>query len=86
MILLYLNLAFKIWMLIDAGRRRIDSYWYFIIVMPFGAIIYFFSVKIHDYNLSWIKKSFERSVSVSELGWSATRPGRTARKSRFERE
>jgi hypothetical protein len=43
--------AFMIWMLVDAWRRRAPMHWYFIIaVMPFGAIVYFFFMKLRDYR------------------------------------
>ncbi len=57
-----------LWMLIDAVRRRVDSYWYFIILTPLGEWVYFFAVKIHDYDLAKIKKMFlERPPSVDEM-------------------
>ncbi|HEY2409819.1 MAG TPA: tetratricopeptide repeat protein [Polyangiaceae bacterium] len=43
--------AFQIWMLVDAYRRRVNAYWYFIIlVVPFGALIYFGFVKLSGTN------------------------------------
>ena len=53
------TVVFKIWMLVDALSKRgcCNNQWYFIIVLiPFGEWIYFFSVKIHDPNLSAILK------------------------------
>jgi len=68
-LLLYLNAIFKIWMLVDAGRRGIDKYWYFIILLPFGDLFYFFTVKIHDYDLKEVKRAFllERAPPVDQL-------------------
>jgi len=40
---------FTIWMLIDAHERRVESYWIWIILMPFGGVAYFFYYKIHDF-------------------------------------
>lgn len=69
MILYYLQTAFMIWMLVDAIRRRADFYWYIILFVPFGAWIYFFVVKIHDWDLRWLKRllSFERPPSIDAL-------------------
>ncbi|MEM6730476.1 MAG: tetratricopeptide repeat protein [Myxococcota bacterium] len=47
--------VFTLWMLVDAYQRRAESYWYFIILMPLGEWAYFFAVKIHDFNLSFIE-------------------------------
>lgn len=68
-ILFYLNAAFNLWMLVDAARRRMDFWWYLIILMPLGEWVYFFAVKIHDYDLSNIKKmlALDRSPSVTQL-------------------
>jgi hypothetical protein len=45
----YVLLAFSLWMLVDAARRRAPSYWYFVILfLPFGAVIYFLFVKMRD--------------------------------------
>lgn len=47
-----LGLAFTIWMFVDALRKRVDLFWYFVIwlLAPFGAIAYFVVVKSHDYD------------------------------------
>ncbi|MEE8409766.1 MAG: tetratricopeptide repeat protein [Myxococcota bacterium] len=68
-ILVVLQLAFNAWMLVDAIRRRMDYYWFFIILMPLGCWIYFFVVKIHDYNLSSFKRllTLENPASVNDL-------------------
>jgi hypothetical protein len=42
--LLMLESAFSLWMLYDATQRRVPSYWYFIILMPGGELLYFFAV------------------------------------------
>jgi hypothetical protein len=59
-------------MFYDAIRRRAETYWYFIIMMPFGEIVYFFMVKIHDRELYQIKNLltfsfFTEKVSVDKL-------------------
>ena len=52
-ILLGLWTVLKIWMLVDAIRRGAESYWYFIIIFaPFGECIYFFMVKIRDFDFA----------------------------------
>jgi hypothetical protein len=67
-IVFYLSKLFSLWMLVDAAQRRIDSYWYFIILMPMGEWVYFFAVKIHDWDLSGWKNIFKRPPSLEELG------------------
>ncbi len=69
LILYYLQTAFTIWMLVDAVRRRADYYWYLLLFVPFGPFAYFFVVKIHDYDLRWLKRllSFERPPSIDAL-------------------
>lgn len=43
--------AFNIWMLVDAWRRKVPLHWYFIIVvMPLGAVVYFLFVKLRDFR------------------------------------
>lgn len=52
MILLgYLALAFKIWMLFDALRRRVHALWYLVVMLPAGDFVYFFAVKLRDFNV-----------------------------------
>lgn len=48
---MWLLVAFSIWMLIDAIRRRAEFYWLFIILllMPLGSVVYFFVVKVRDF-------------------------------------
>jgi hypothetical protein len=58
LVIYYLVAAFKLWMLIDCARRRAETYWYFVIFVPLGAVAYFFLVKIHDYDLRWLQQAF----------------------------
>ena len=52
-ILIGLGVALKIWMLVDAIGRGAESYWFFIIVFaPFGEFIYFFMVKMRDFDFA----------------------------------
>ncbi len=48
-----LQLAFTIWMMVDAYHRSVDGYWYWLILFfqPIGAWIYFFAVKLR--TLRW---------------------------------
>jgi hypothetical protein len=47
----YLAIAFHVWMIIDAVRRRAKFYWFLIIVfLPFGSVVYFFVVKLRDFR------------------------------------
>lgn len=46
----FLQTAFSIWMLLDAIKRRSEFYWYVIIAVPFGELVYFFMIKIHDFK------------------------------------
>ena len=71
MTLLYLlQAAFTIWMLVDAVQRRPIVYWYVIIFLPFGPLVYFFAFKIHDYDLAWLRRVMRTeppSPSIAEL-------------------
>jgi len=49
--LLYLWLAFKAWMFVDALRRTVHPLWYLVMLIPPGSLIYFFMVKLGDYNV-----------------------------------
>jgi hypothetical protein len=46
--------AFQVWMIVDALRRRAEFYWLVILILfgPLSSVVYFFAVKIHDYDLS----------------------------------
>jgi hypothetical protein len=69
LILYYLQTAFMVWMLVDAFQRRAQYYWYIVLFVPFGAWVYFFLVKIHDFDLRWLKQllNFDRPPSVDKL-------------------
>ena len=50
--LYYIGIAFSIWMIVDAVRRRAEFYWFLIIIfLPFGSLLYFALVKLKDYDL-----------------------------------
>lgn len=50
-ILGYLALAFKIWMVFDAVRRKVHLMWFFVLMVPFGDWVYFFAIKVRDFNV-----------------------------------
>jgi len=50
-VLFALQSFFSLLMLADCAKKNLSCYWYGIILMPFGEIVYFFMVKIHDFNL-----------------------------------
>ncbi len=66
-----LQSAFSLWMLVDAAQRGAAYYWYPIILMPFGEIVYFFTIKVHDPEFLWMKNLFQRvttkKVTLDEL-------------------
>jgi hypothetical protein len=65
-----LLLAFKIWMAIDAGRKRQPYYWFMIIFfVPFGDLVYFFVVKIHDFQWRKVTALFRSPPTVEELAY-----------------
>jgi len=66
-ILSVLHLAFALWMLVDAHRRGMDYYWFFIIffVPIAGPLAYFFLFKIHDFH--GLGSLFQPKVSLHEL-------------------
>lgn len=49
----YVLLVFSVWMLVDAYRRKAAFHWYVVIlVLPLGAVFYFFFVKLKDFRPS----------------------------------
>jgi hypothetical protein len=56
-----LQLAFTIWMMVDAYHRGVETYWYWVILFfqPLGAWVYFFAVKLR--TLRWPGKRTIRS-------------------------
>lgn len=70
-ILSVLHLAFAIWMLVDAHRRGMDYFWYFIILfVPIaGPLVYFFLYKIHDFH--GLHSLFQPKTPLHELRYRA---------------
>lgn len=58
-VLFGLQSAFSLWMLVDAIRRGSAYYWYPVILMPFGEVVYFFTVKIYDPEFLWLRTAFQ---------------------------
>ena len=44
--------VFSVWMIVDAVRKRVEFYWYLIILLafPLGSLIYFFVIKMRDFQ------------------------------------
>jgi hypothetical protein len=63
--------ALTVWMLVDANRRGVEYYWYWIILaaQPFGAWVYFFLHKARDFQdgSSWLAGLIHRPPSLQEL-------------------
>ena len=69
--------ALTVWMLVDANRRGVEFYWYWIIlaVQPFGAWAYFFLYKAKDFrgDHGRLAGLFHRPASLQELRHRAER-------------
>jgi hypothetical protein len=75
--------ALTIWMLIDASRRDINPYWFWIILVfqPIGAWAYFVLYKVKDFSTgsSWLTNLFTRRASLAELRYRVEQSPTTAR-------
>lgn len=56
---------FNLWMLYDCARRGAAFYWYLIILIPGGEVVYFFAVKMRDPELRGVR---ERLTKLAALG------------------
>jgi hypothetical protein len=67
------QVAFVIWMLVDAYTRRVDNIWLWIIlfVPGIGAWAYFFAVKVRDYRRVSVPTFLHRRPSLEELRYRA---------------
>src|SRR5947209_3096496 len=68
--------ALTVWMIVDASRRRIEYYWFWLIIgfQPFGAWAYFFLYKLPELGggrggRGW--SLFQHRVSLDELRYKA---------------
>src|SRR5437660_11110928 len=75
-----LQLAFTIWMMVDAYHRGVEGFWYWIILIfqPIGAWAYFFAVKLRTMRLPWwpsagASVTWERKLSLDELRYRVER-------------
>jgi hypothetical protein len=74
-----LQAALTIWMLVDANRRGVEFYWYWIILafQPLGAWGYFFLYKLPDLRgnvgSGWLSNLFHRPPPLDELRYRAER-------------
>jgi hypothetical protein len=76
-VLTVLQLAFTVWMMVDAYHRGVEIYWYCIIFFfqPIGAWIYFFAVKFRAPR--WpgrrLTPHAQRNLSLDQLRYSVER-------------
>lgn len=72
-----LQLAFTIWMAVDAYHRRVDFFWYWIILLfqPIGPFIYFFAIKLPTLRIGGSRSSMprQRKLSLEELNYRVER-------------
>jgi hypothetical protein len=73
-----LQLAFTIWMMVDAYRHGAEQFWYWIILFfqPIGAWVYFFAVKLRNLRLPRLPmsgSSADRKLSLEELQYRVDR-------------
>jgi hypothetical protein len=63
--------ALTIWMLVDASRRGVEYYWFWIILVfqPIGPWAYFFLYKFRDFSQgrTWLAGLFHRRPSLDEV-------------------
>lgn len=67
-----LVVAFKIWMLWDAKQNFRENYWYFIIILPLGAVLYFFKYKFKELNFSDLISSDDSGIPCSTCRYKVT--------------
>jgi hypothetical protein len=70
-------LAFTIWMLVDAYRRRAPLHWFLLIFLfsPLGAVVYFFVVKLKDFRGTGAKLGTVGGINLEKLWSFSTRLG-----------
>src|SRR5262245_5003109 len=71
------QIGLTIWMLVDANRRGVETYWYWIILMfqPLGAWGYFFIYKARELRIGKLSFGglFQRRASLQELRYRVDR-------------
>jgi hypothetical protein len=72
-----IQMAFTVWMLVDAYQRRVEMFWYWVIFFfqPLGAWVYFFAVKFRTARLPGRRSglSWQRQLSLKELRYRVER-------------
>src|SRR4051794_30857475 len=72
-----LQLAFTIWMVVDAYHRGAEPFWYWgiLIFQPIGAWVYFFAVKFRTLRLTRLRPAAarDRKLSLDELRYRVER-------------
>jgi hypothetical protein len=72
-----LQMALTGWMLLDAYHRRIDPFWYWIILLfqPIGVWIYFFAIKFRTMSLFGFRSgpAWKPKLSIDELRYRVER-------------
>jgi hypothetical protein len=70
-----LQMAFTIWMLVDAYQRRADTIWFCVILFafPFGPWVYFLAIKLGDFGMLRTGNWFVRRTSLDQLRYQAER-------------
>jgi hypothetical protein len=72
-----LQMAFTVWMMVDAYQRGAETIWYWVILFfqPIGAWAYFFAIKLRTLRRPGIRSgvSWQRRPSLDELRYRADR-------------
>ncbi|MFL5328162.1 MAG: tetratricopeptide repeat protein [Gemmataceae bacterium] len=72
-----LQLAFTIWMIVDAYNRGAESFWYWVIFIfqPIGPWAYFFAVKFRHFRFRGVRPTAprDRKMSLDELRYRVER-------------
>jgi len=70
--LYYIAIAFHVWMIVDAIRRRAEFYWFLVILLvPLGSVAYFFLVKAQDFEFARKQSAASEPVSLPKLRFRA---------------
>ena len=78
-----LQLGFTIWMLVDAYHRRVEMFWYWVILwfQPLGSWAYFFAIKVRTLRVPAIQgvgSTEDRKLSLVQLRFNVERAPTTA--------